>query len=268
MSKIKYGLRNVHYSIVTETTVNGVTSSSYSAVKAWPGAVNISLSAEGSDDPFYADDSVYAMLSSNNGYSGDFESALIPEDVKIAALGMTKDANGVISENKDNVKKYIALMFEFQLDDSGRRYLFYRCMLSRPSVEGSTKADSVEAKTDTITITVSPRPDDGKVQDSVDKGSAAYTNWYNAVYSGGSVVPAIEIQPQLVNIKAGDTFDVTSYVTPAGSTVTWTSSNDEVASVAAGVITGESAGNCIITASITESGVTYSSTLTVVVSAA
>jgi hypothetical protein len=34
------------------------------------------------------------------------------------------------------------------------------------------------------------------------------------------------------------------------------------------VITGESAGNCIITASITESGVTYSSTLTVVVSAA
>lgn len=43
MSKIKYGLRNVHYSIVTETTVNGVTSSSYSAVKAWPGAVNISF---------------------------------------------------------------------------------------------------------------------------------------------------------------------------------------------------------------------------------
>lgn len=186
MPKIKYGLKNVHYAIVTETTdsTTGVVASSYGTVKAWPGAVNLSLEAQGENTPFYADDSIYYMLNSNTGYSGDFESALIPEDVEVAVMGQTKDANDVITETDSDVQKYIALMFEFKMDQSGRRYLFYRNSLSRHAIASSTKGESIEPQTDTITITASPRPDDGKIKAYTDKDSAAYSGWYSAVYEG------------------------------------------------------------------------------------
>ena len=267
-NKVLYGLKDVHYAVVTETTTNGVTTSTYGQVKAWPGAVNMSLSAEGSDDPFFADDGVYFTASSNNGYSGDFVSALIPEDVQLAVYGQTKDANGVITETSDDVKKYIALMFQFTGDASGRRYVFYRCMLTRSNVEGSTKGDSVEVKTNTVTITASPRPDDNKVKAFCEKESAAYATFYNAVYGGVSSPAGISIAEQVLNLTAGDTYTLGVTVLPAGATITWTSSDSEKASVAAGVVTAEGAGNAIITASITDSGVTYTSTCTVIVAAA
>ena len=66
MPKVKYGLKNVHYAIVTETTDStGAVTSSYGTVKAWPGAVNISLDAQGDDTPFYADDGTYYMAAEN-----------------------------------------------------------------------------------------------------------------------------------------------------------------------------------------------------------
>ena len=178
MSKIKYGLRNVHYSIVTETTVNGVTSSSYSAVKAWPGAVSWTLDAAGEDTPFYADDSVYETLSSNAGYTGTLETALIPEDVYLNVFNQTKNADGLVIEKASESKKYIAIMTEFQLDESGRRYCFYRCMLTRPSVNGATTEASATPQTETVNLTISPRPDDEVVRTFCDKDAAAYSGFF------------------------------------------------------------------------------------------
>jgi len=186
MSKIKYGLKNVHYAIVTETTdpSTGETTSTYGTVKAWPGAVNMSLEAQGEDTPFYADDSVYYMLGNNAGYQGDFESALIPEDVEVSVMGQTKDTKDVIIEKSDDVKKYVALMFEFTLDASGRRYCFYRCSLSRHAIASGTTNESIEPQTDTVTITSTARPDDNAIKAYADKASEAYADWYTSVYAG------------------------------------------------------------------------------------
>ena len=46
-NKVKYGLKNVHAAILTETTTDGVTSYSYGTPKPVPGAVSISLEAQG-----------------------------------------------------------------------------------------------------------------------------------------------------------------------------------------------------------------------------
>lgn len=267
MPKIKYGLKKVHYSIVTETTnaSTGEVTSSYGTVKPWPGAVNMNLDAQGEDTPFYADDGVYEMLTSNNGYQGDFECALIPEDVYVSALGQEKDANGVVIETSNDVKKYIALMFEFQLDKSGRRYLFYRCSLTRPSVASQTNGDTVNPQTDTITITVTPRPDDDKVKAYVDKGSAAYNGWYTQVYAGGASVPMIDIQPQSITLDDGESVDLQVKVVPADAVITWDSSDLTVASVSNGTVLAAGAGTAIITASIEVDNVTYTSTVTVIV---
>lgn len=186
MPKIKYGLKNVHYSIVTETTdsLTGEVTSSYGTVKAWPGAVNLSLDPQGEDSPFYADDGVYYTVSNNAGYSGTLESALIPEDIQTSALGQTKDSNDVIVETDNDTKKYVALMGEFTMDEDARRFLFYRCSLARPSVAGSTKGESIEVQTESISITATPRPDDGKIKAQAGQDSDAYSGWYSAVYTG------------------------------------------------------------------------------------
>ena len=58
-NKVKFGLKNVHYAVVTETVTDGVISISYGTPKRIPGAVNLTLDAAGEPVEFYADDIVY-----------------------------------------------------------------------------------------------------------------------------------------------------------------------------------------------------------------
>lgn len=188
-NRVKFGLKNVHYAIVTETLDpdDGTITSTYGEVKAWPGAVNLTIDAAGSDDTnFDADDGIYYVVQGrNNGYTGTFESALIPEDVETDVLGHAADDNGVIVENKDDKRAYIAFMFEVNGDADARRYLFYRCMLNRNSINASTiTSDGATPQTDTVNITIAPRPDDGliKTKTGASVDSTVYNGWFNDVY--------------------------------------------------------------------------------------
>ena len=58
---------------------------------------------------------------------------------------------------------------------------------------------------------------------------------------------------------------VTATTNPAGLTVTWDSSDDDVATVAAGVVSAVAAGTCNVTATVTYQGVTYVKTVAVTV---
>ena len=82
-NKVKYNLKNVHAAKLTRTEDGGY---SYETPRAIPGAVSISLDAEGDTSPFYADGIVYFRSVSNNGYSGDLEIALIPEWFRTTSL--------------------------------------------------------------------------------------------------------------------------------------------------------------------------------------
>ena len=113
-NKVKFNLKNVYASIVTETVDNGVVSYSYATPQWIPGAVSLSLDPEGESSPFYADGIVYFRTVVNNGYTGDLEIALIPEWFREQILQETKDENGVFIETAnvtDPVK--FALLFEF-----------------------------------------------------------------------------------------------------------------------------------------------------------
>ena len=72
-NKVKYGLKNVHYVPITE--VNG--KPQYGTPIAHPGAVSLSLQAEGEKLDFEADDTTYYEETSNSGYTGELELALI-----------------------------------------------------------------------------------------------------------------------------------------------------------------------------------------------
>lgn len=86
--------------------------------------------------------------------------------------------------------------------------------------------------------------------------------------TSSSATPAVRLADKVLNMIAGDTATIAvAQLVPAGATITWTSSADTYAEVEAGVVTAKAAGSAIITASITDNGVTYTDTCTVVVSA-
>ena len=188
-NKIKYNLKNVHAAVMTATVTNGVTSYSYGTPQAIPGAVSISLDAEGESSPFYADGIVYYRTFANNGYSGDLEIALIPEWFRTEILKETLDAKGVLVERADNTDSVkFALLFEFDGDINCIRHVMYRCSSSRPSIESETKEDTIEPGTEKLTIAADPRAD-GLVKSKTGETTDAttYANWYQSVY-----VPDIE----------------------------------------------------------------------------
>lgn len=183
-NKVKYNLKNVHAAVLTATVAEGVTSYSYGTPKAIPGAVSISLDAEGESSPFYADGIVYFRSYANNGYSGDLEIALIPEWFRTEILKETLDANGVLVEKADTTESVkFALLFEFDGDERSIRHFLYNCSASRPSIESETKEETIEPGTETLSLTADPR-EDGLVKsrtgDTTD--ATTYANWYQAVY--------------------------------------------------------------------------------------
>lgn len=180
-NKVQYGLKNVYYATVTV----GTSTVTYGSPVAWPGAVSLSLDAEGDTNDFYADNIKYFTAIANNGYSGDFESAMIPDSFKTSIMGEVAGSgakSGIMFEDATVQPKAFALLFQFEGDESATKYALYNCKMSRPSLESSTTEDGIEVQTVTGEITASPRAFDNIVKGVCASTSAtAYTNWFTAV---------------------------------------------------------------------------------------
>ena len=91
---------------------------------------------------------------------------------------------------------------------------------------------------------------------------------YEIYILGSDAEPSITLSRHSVRLDVNGTVALSASTLPDAETVTWSSSNNEVATVSNGTVTAEGAGNAIITASITVEGVTYTDTCTVIVTAA
>ena len=184
-NKIKYNLKNVHAAVLTETTTSTGTTYSYDTPQAIPGAVSISLDAEGESSPFYADGIVYFRSATNNGYKGELELALIPEWFRTDILQETVDNKGVLLEHSNIAESVkFALLFEFDGDVKCIRHVLYCCSAARPSIESETKEDNIEPGTEKLSITADPRSDGlvkARTGDTTD--ATTYAGWYSAVYA-------------------------------------------------------------------------------------
>ena len=239
-NKIKYGLKNVHVAILTKTLTDGEYSYSYATPVSIPGAVNLSLDAQGESSPFYADDITYFRATTNNGYSGDLEMALVTDWFRENILKETRDSNGILIERSTDIDPvYFALLFEFSGDNKATRHVLYNCSVStRPTLEGQTKEDSITPGTETLSISADPR-EDGlvKARTGDSTSDAAYNSWYTTVYVPDSATEAATLTALSIgSLTLTPTFS-------AGTVAYTTTTENESDTVTA---TGESGSTVII----------------------
>lgn len=191
-NKVKYGLKNAHYALLT---INEDGSVSFGTPVPIPGSVSLTMDAQGETSTFYADNMAYYVTATNGGYSGSFEVALIPDSFRTSVLGETLDAEAqVLVENVNNQTSPFALMFEFQGDQKAIRHILYNCTCTRPSVSGSTTTNTSEPTTETMTLTASPLPNGvAKARTTMTTPDIQYAAWYDAVWQPlGSLVVTSE----------------------------------------------------------------------------
>lgn len=182
-NKIKFGLKKVHYAVIT-TAPDGTIS--YGVPKAFPGAVELKLAPRGDKLEFYADDILYVSGENNDGYDGTFEAALIPDSFRQEILGEKVSGNALIYESAEKItNNAFALLFEFIGDEKAARHALYNCRATRPSIEGTRKTKSIEPKTEVLNFIASPREEDEIIQAkryrAAEGEDTVYDGWYSAV---------------------------------------------------------------------------------------
>ena len=188
MPKIKYGICNVHYALLTFNAETGAPT--FGTVKPLKGARSISLNPQGEMTKFFADNIVYWAGNSNSGYSGSLELALVPDDFKVDVLGYFLDSNGVLIEDADAPGKPFALLFQFQNDVNATKHVLYNCTAARPGIEGKTKEENVEPETESfdieagsVPVTIGTKTYNIPKASSTDTTTAAQvTGWFENVY--------------------------------------------------------------------------------------
>lgn len=269
-NKVKFNLNNVHFAKLTIASDNTYT---FATPKRWPGAVSLSLDANGEPENFYADGYAYYVLNNNMGYEGDYESALIPEDFRTDHLGEYADDNGVIIESTAGELTPFALLFEFDGDQKHIRHVLYNCSASRPTIASKTNEEKREVQTEKIKIKANPLPDGlVKAKSGDDTTTEVYNGWYAGVYIPDTTVEDTTLSAltigslTLAPTFAAGTTEYTTETTATTATVTATATDNDAAvaitingsSIASGgTATWQSGKNTVL---ITVTNGTYSKT--------
>ena len=179
--KIKYGISNAHYAVATAGTGGTLT---YAAPVPMPGAVAVSLEAQGEQVTEYADNIEWFIAALNSGYHGTLELESVPDSFRKDVLAEEEDTKNVLFESSTAAMKEFALLFQFEIGDDtavGKRTCLFRCKASRPSITGNTKSNTINPDHEVLNITAVPRISDHYVKASCESTSAAYANWFTSV---------------------------------------------------------------------------------------
>lgn len=183
-NKVHFDLTNVH---VAPLTFEGG-AHAFGAPKRLPGAISIDLAAQGNTVKLRADGIVYYSTTSNSGYEGDLNLAMVPDWFRQEYLGESlSEKDKVLVENVLADPAPFALLYEFLGDKKHRRHVLYSCTASRVSVKGENKENQKDPDTEALHLVSVPLPD-GKVKASTTEATpdAVYNAWNTTVWVSDS----------------------------------------------------------------------------------
>ena len=134
--------------------------------------------------PNGCNDMQYFVTVANNGYTGDLEVALFPEQFLTDVFGYTSSTQDkVLTENATVQPKSFALLFEEAGDTSGTKFVLYNCTCTRPSRSLATTTETTEPQTQTVSVTASPLADGRTMAYTSDTTPEnVLIGWYNDVW--------------------------------------------------------------------------------------
>lgn len=183
--QVKYNIKDVHYAMLKEDALGNVT---FGTIKPVPGAVALSLNPDGETTTFYADGIKWYVCENNQGYTGDLEAAVFPDEFREDVLNEIKDKeSGVLIENANKETNPFVLLFRIDKSD-GTPVLFayYRCTAQRIAVEGKTNERSRSISTEKISITTAPLLDGTvRAKTTNDTPLSVRQNWFKKVWKRG-----------------------------------------------------------------------------------
>lgn len=179
-NKVQFNLKNVAYAVLTQT--NGV--ATWEAPVMVPGAVTLTMDAEGDVTPFYADGIAYYQAIANGGYSGSLEMARYPDQMLQDIWGFMLDAtDNVITENANAEPKPFALLYQIDGDADNQLYCLYNCSGTRPGIGGTTNTNTKEPQTQTSNISASALENGNVlVRTTANTPDNVRKAWYTKVY--------------------------------------------------------------------------------------
>ena len=185
-NKVRFGLKNVYYAVLTESSDN--TNNTYATPVAVPGAVTLTMDSNGTDGTFYADNVAYYKTFANNGYSGELEMARVNDAMLKDVWGMTVEG-GILTEKTGIQPKPFALLFQIEGDQKEELHVLYRVVpTSKPSMGSQTVGEEVEPVTQTFSFDALPLVTGPSYQAGLIQGktidttaTATRTAWFTAV---------------------------------------------------------------------------------------
>lgn len=175
-NKVVFGLENVH--VCTYTVTEGTVTLGTPMHIA--GAVNMSLEADAEENTFYADNVKYYTSYSDNGFTGELEMAMFPDEFKTSFLNYQALEDGGIVQIKGVKNKEVCIIFESKGDAEHRRGILYNVALGAITREYATTTESDEPQTATLAFTVNGDNGTGIIKAEYPPTSSAYATLFTA----------------------------------------------------------------------------------------
>lgn len=278
-----YEYRGVDMPVYAEVLSDDSTGIQYGEVKEFAGVSEISKETESSSEAHYYNNVPAVVIESTGADTVNINSSAIPLNIVADITGQYYDqATGMFVE-QERTPKYFAFGYRTQKTD-GTDVLVWRNKgtFSIPSSTHNTQNNSTDANGQSLVFTgistAAKSTKTGKPFKAVNVDTSVNPVDANTFLgtvqtpdtvqgSGTYSVIGVGVSPSSDTIEVGETLELNATVYPANASnknVTWSSSDDSVATVTAnGVVTGVAEGTATITVTTADGGKTDTCAITV-----
>lgn len=281
-AKQYFEYRGVEHGVYAEVLSDDSTGITFGTVKEFVGLSEVGKSTDSSNEAHYYDNIPAIIVSSTGADEISLNTAGIPLDILADITGQYFDPETGMFVEQERTQKYFALGYITNKTD-GTEVLVWRLKgtFTVPEQTSATKDDGTDANGQTLTYTGISTAykfnKNGKqakgvtIDTSNNPKNITSDDFFAQVQTpdtvGASVaVTGVEVSPTTASVTVGNTTTIAATVSPENATtktVTWTSDDEEVATVANGVVTGVAEGSATITATTSDGGFTATCEVTV-----
>lgn len=274
------GVEGLVYAEVLTDDKNEIT---FGAVKDLAGVAEIGKSTESSSEAHYYDNIPAVIITSTGADTVTINTSAIPQDVLAEITGQTYDAATDMFIEEERTQKYFAIGYKTKTTD-GQEILVWRMKgsFNIPDQTNGTENSGTDANGQELVYTgintIHKFAKTGKTAKAVNVNTAKdkaaqIPTFFDSVQTPDTITPAVitpsvSVIPSRASVVAGEKIQLEAIAVPAGTSITWSSSNSTYATVdSTGEVTGASAGSATITATITVDGTDYTDACALTVTA-